>query len=145
MLSGSEISLLKKGSKILFLFFFSPLYGKSKTEVFDGFVCVTITNSGFLHYFTYSHFPCSLIPANSVLCSANVLLILHWMLSVTQPSQRALKAVQKVSAVNQFHFAPQETLHFLFSKEKKKKAGNQCREYSFCFCFHFCSFSWSCL
>lgn len=43
------------------------------------------------------------------------------MLSVTQPSQRALKAVQKVSAVNQFHFAPQETLHFLFSKEKKKK------------------------
>lgn len=110
--------------------------------MFDGFVCVTITNSGFLlHYLTYSHFPCSLIPANSVLCSANVLLILHLMLSVTQPSQRALKAVQKVSAVSQFHFAPQETLHFLCSKKKKKKkAGNQCRGYSFCFCFIFVHF-----
>lgn len=90
--------------------------------MFDGFACVTITNSGFLlHYFTDSHFPSSLIPANSVLCNANVLLILHLMPSVTQPTSKGTQLFRRCQLWASFTLHHKKFKHFLCSKRKKKK------------------------
>lgn len=90
--------------------------------MFDGFACVTITNSGFLlHYFTYSHFPCSLIPANSVLCNANVLLVLHLIPSVTQPKSKGTQSCSEGVSCEPVSLCTTRNLSTFYAARGKKK------------------------
>lgn len=81
--------------KYCFYYFF-PLSGDSKTIKCLKVFSVSVTNSVFLllTLLALAFSLCSLTVANSILCNANVLLILHLLPSVTSSTyQNAFKAV----------------------------------------------------
>lgn len=92
-----------------------------KPIAIPNFLAGTTSNSGFLlHYFTYSHFPCSLIPANSVLCNANVLLILHLMPSVTQPMSKGTQSCSEGVSCEPVSLCTTRNLNAFYAARKKK-------------------------